>query len=126
MRVEPECLELGHQRVILVYMAPTRLNNAHGRVLKPGKGLLDEILRGNKVGVENDNELPPGFLKPFLQRSGLKSGPRIAPYLFNVEFEFLKPLKFLIDDAGCFIRRIIEDLYLQFFTRVVEMHDSVE
>ena len=63
MGIDRQGLQGCEQRIISVDMPPASLDKGDFLVLEIGQGFLQKILAGDKIGVEDGDELPSGFLQ---------------------------------------------------------------
>ena len=83
--VEEDRLHLGEQRVVAVDVAPAHLHHADPGVGEVAEGLLQDVGRGDEVGVEDRDELALGDLEPGVQRAGLEALAVLAVEVVDVE-----------------------------------------
>ena len=89
-------------------------------------GVLQEMLVGNEVGVEDGDELALGHLHPFFQGAGLVTLAVLAVQVGDVQALRLVLLDAARGDGHGLVGGIVQDLYLQQLAGIIHFHDRVD
>src|SRR5262249_26196515 len=83
--IEKNRLRLGQDRELPVEMAPAHLDHPDLVVAEKGNRSLQEIRRGDEVGIEYGDELSPRPLKAVLERPGFEAYPAAPAQIGDIE-----------------------------------------
>ena len=120
MAVEQDRLDLRQQRVVLIDVAPARLDHADLGVGEVRHQTHQEIAGREEIGVENRDELAAGDLEAGLERAGLEPGPVATVDVLDVNSLRSQPVDRQFGDAARHVRRVVQDLDLQTIARVLD------
>src|SRR6478672_11374147 len=123
MAVEEHRLHPGKQRITAIEMSPSRLDHPDFRIGEKMDRPFKQVGLRNEVRVENANELALGRGQPSLEGAGLEPGAIGSLDQLDIE---TAPQK--LGDAGSrqllrVVRRIVQDLDLQFVLRIIDLRD---
>ena len=124
--VEQDRLHLGQQRVILVQVRPARLHHRHLRVAEVRHGPLQEVGRGDEVGVEDRDVAAAGHLEGGVERAGLVAATVVAVDVLDIETLGAITLRRQPGDVLRLVGRVVEDLDFELLFRVVHPADGLD
>jgi hypothetical protein len=124
--VEEDRLEPREERVLLVQVAPARLDAADLALGEVVDRLLEEVGLGDEVRVEQRDELALGGLKAVVERAGLVAVAVGAVDVFDVDALRAPLLDLLTGDLDRLIGRIVQHLDLELVGGVVDQARRVD
>src|ERR1700751_2545146 len=107
-------------------MTPASLNHAHLGICKVINTLFQNVRRRQEIGIQNEEKFAFCLLKSVVQ------GPGFEPYtILSPQHNGIKSLcpelgNFALRNLVRFIRRIVKNLDLQFFNRVLNFTDRFQ
>src|ERR1700687_1787761 len=107
-------------------MTPATLDHADLRIGEKVDGALKQFWRRNEISVENADELTTGRFESNRERACLEAGPVDPMNELNIEAALTQFLSAGSGHVPRVISRIIQDLDLQQFARVIEFADRTQ
>src|SRR5260221_4268071 len=107
-------------------MLPAPLHERDLRIGEVGDGSLEEIGRGDEVGVEDGDQLAFCETEPVRQGASFEIRGGEAPELHDVEACLTKPRHDLDDDPYRLVVRVIQSLDLEQLARIVERRSRLD
>src|SRR5262249_4766418 len=100
-------------------MAPTSLYHSHPGICKIIDTLFQNVRGWHEIGIQNKEKFAFRFLKSVVQGSRLEPHTILPPQHHRIESSRAKPGSFALRNLVGFIRRIVQNLYLQFLNRIL-------
>src|SRR5215831_52990 len=126
MPIQENRLHACEQRIPPVQMPPARLDHSDLRIGEEMDGALEQVLLRNKIGVQDAKKFTFRSSEPDRQCASLKAGavsPMNALYVKTALAQFPRARG---GDVAGLVRRIVQDLDLQKFLRVIEFAHGTE
>ena len=126
MPVEQNGFDLGQQRVVAVDVRPARLHHADLGIGEVMNALHQKIGRRNKISVKNGNELALRRFQSFRQSARLEALAIVAVQVVNRMSQGGIAIDQETSDLHGFVGRIVEQLDVELFFRIVEPAHGVK
>jgi hypothetical protein len=120
--VEQHGLHFSVEAVIAVQVGPSGLNHADGGIGEEMDGALQEVSRGTEIGIENGHELSGCRLQTFLESARFEPVAVIPVMVFDGVAERFVLLYKSLREGSCIVRGIVQNLDLEQFLGVVDLH----
>ena len=126
MHIELERLQARDEAVIFVDVLPARLHHAHLFVPKMGDSAAQKIEPGQKIGVENGDELAACLRGGRLECPGLVA--RAVGAVVQADIEAPGAIRGHLGARHChgLVGAVVEHLYFQAVLRVVQLTDTID
>ena len=126
MAVEQNGFDLGQQRVVAVDVRPARLHHADLGIGEVMDALHQKVGRRNKIGVKDGDEFALCRFQSCLQSARLVALAIVAVQVNHWISQGGVALHQKAGDLNGFVGRVVEQLDVEFFPRIVEPADGVE
>ena len=126
MAVEQNGFDLGQQRVVAVDVRPARLHHADLGIGEVMDALQQKIGRRNKIGVKDGNEFALRRFQSFRQSARLEALTIVAVQVGDWISQGGVAFHQKASDLHGFVGRVVEQLDVELFSRIVEPADGVE
>jgi len=126
MPVHHQRLQAGERAVATVGVPPARLDAADARLGQVRDGLSQEGGLGDKIGVQDGDQLAPGGAQAGGQGPGLVPGAHVARQVDDLEALPPQAIHGVRDELARLVGRVVEHLHLEPVARVVEGRDGVQ
>src|SRR5262249_37955218 len=112
---------LGEKRGVAIEVIPADLNHADVTVGEVVDGVVENVARGDEVGVENGDELAGGGFEAFLESAGLVARPVFAVHEANGISLGGPFLTGPTGNCGRMVGAVVENLYFEPVERVIDL-----